>query len=189
MFESFADKSFKTIARRYFILNGFDGILTVLGITAGSFSTGVSNPSVLITSSLGAAIALGISGVSGAYITEKAERLKEFKHLQDKMLDEMEESIHRENVNRRSIAISIINGISPFCCAVIPTIPYFLVRAGLLSMDVGYYLSASLAFLLMASFGGFLGRISKESVIVYALKMIVVGTITAGLSLVLGVGG
>ncbi len=189
MFESFADKSFKTIARRYFVLNGFDGILTVLGITAGSFSTGVANPSVLITSSLGAAIALGISGVSGAYITEKAERLKEFKHLQNKMLDEMEDSIHKENVNKRSIAISIINGLSPFGCAVIPTIPYFLVRAGLFSMDFGYYFSAGLAFLLMASFGGFLGKISRESVIIFALKMLFVGTVTAGLSMVLGVGG
>ncbi|MFW6048662.1 MAG: VIT1/CCC1 transporter family protein, partial [Candidatus Bipolaricaulota bacterium] len=119
----------------------------------------------------------------------EARQKQQSERSKAKMLDEMEESIHRENVNRRSIAISLINGISPFCCAVIPTIPYFLVRAGLLSMDVGYYLSASLAFLLMASFGGFLGRISKESVILYALKMIVVGTITAGLSLALGVGG
>jgi len=189
MLEAFADKSFKTIARRYFVLNGFDGILTVLGITAGSFSTGVSNPSILITSSLGAAIALGISGVSGAYITEKAERLKEFKHLQDKMLSEMEDSVHRENVDKRSIVISMINGASPFVCAVLPTIPYFFVRVGIIGMNLGYYLSGGLAFLLMASFGGFLGKISKESIIIYALKMVAVGTITAGLSLALGVGG
>lgn len=188
MFESLKNRSFRVIARRYFVLNGFDGILTVLGITAGSFSAGVSNPLILITSGLGAAIALGISGISGAYITEKAERLRKFKELKEAMICDMENSIHKENVERHSIMISLINGFSPFICAFISIIPYFLVLYGIIAMNSGYYLSMSASILLMAALGGFLGKISKESIIIYALKMIGVGILTAGLSLTLGIG-
>lgn len=123
--ENLKSEDFWKIARRYFVLNGFDGILTVLGITAGSFSTQVGDPKVLITSCLGSAIALGVSGISGAYITEKAEHLKEFKELQSTMLSDLKDSVHKKNVTQRSVAISIVNGASPFLNALLSTIPYF----------------------------------------------------------------
>lgn len=41
------------IAQRYVVLNGFDGILTVLGITVGAFATQVDSQAVLISSGLG----------------------------------------------------------------------------------------------------------------------------------------
>ncbi len=189
MFEALKSEDFWKIARRYFVLNGFDGILTVLGITAGSFSTNVGNPKVLITSCIGSAIALGVSGVSGAYITEKAERLKEFKELQDTMISDLKDSIHKKNVTHRSIAISVVNGASPFLLALLSTVPYFFALTEVLNMRIAYYLSASISLLLLGILGGFLGKISKESLISYGMKMVGVGVITAGLSLALGIGG
>ncbi|MFB6290180.1 MAG: VIT1/CCC1 transporter family protein [Candidatus Bipolaricaulia bacterium] len=189
MFESLKGEDFWKIARRYFVLNGFDGILTVLGITAGSYSTGVGNPKVLITSSLGAAIALGVSGVSGAYITEKAERLKEFKELQSNMLSDLERSVHKKNVTQRSIAISVVNGASPFLCALLSTLPYFAALIGISTMEVAYYFSAGIALLLLGLLGAFLGKISRESLVSFGFKMVGVGVLTAVLSLTLGIGG
>ena len=188
MFEILKNKSFRVIARRYFVLNGFDGILTVLGITAGSFSAGVMQPYVLITSGLGAAIALGISGISGAYITEKAERLRKFKDLQEAMLCEMENSVQKENVEKHSIAISLINGASPFFCASLSIVPYLMAHLGLLTMNSAYMFSAGISIALMGILGGFLGKISRENIPIYALKMIGVGLVTAALSTVLGLG-
>jgi len=189
MLESLKGEDFWKIARRYFVLNGFDGILSVLGITAGSFSTQVGNPKVLITSCLGSAIALGVSGISGAYITEKAERLKEFKELQNTMLADLEDSVHKKNVTQRSIAISIVNGASPFLLALLSTLPYFVALFGLISMQYAYYFSAGIALLLLGLLGAFLGNISKENLVVYGLKMVGVGLLTAVLSLALGIGG
>ena len=189
MFESLKGEEFWKIARRYFVLNGFDGILTVLGITAGSFSTGVGDPKVLITSSLGAAIALGVSGISGSYITEKAERLKQFKELQKDMLSDLEGSIHKKNVTQRSIAISIVNGASPFLCAFLSTVPYFLPLFGFGTMRIAYYASAGVGLTLLGLLGAFLGKISQESLIIFGLKMVGVGILTATLSLTLGIGG
>ena len=57
----------RLIARRYFVVNGFDGALTMLGLLMGFY---VGNDSVdlhlLITACMGAAIALSVSGVSSA---------------------------------------------------------------------------------------------------------------------------
>jgi len=64
------------IARRYFITNGFDGALTLLGLMVGFASSDNVDISIAITACLGAAIALFMSGISSAYLSETAERKK-----------------------------------------------------------------------------------------------------------------
>jgi predicted membrane protein (TIGR00267 family) len=61
------------IARRYFVKNGFDGSMTMLGIIVGAWVVNVTQPEIVVTAGLGACLAMGISGISGAYMTERAE--------------------------------------------------------------------------------------------------------------------
>ena len=63
-----------TIARRYFVMNAFDGAMTVLGMVVGFFANQVVNPVIVIIGGIGACIAMSISGDFGAYFAEKAER-------------------------------------------------------------------------------------------------------------------
>ena len=73
--------NFVKIARRYFINNFYDGALTVLGIILGFFviifknseNASISSTYVILPS-IGTAISMFISGVSGSYLSEKAER-------------------------------------------------------------------------------------------------------------------
>ena len=62
------------IVRRYFITNGFDGVLTMLGLLVGFRVSGSDDMNILLVSGFGAAIALAVSGVSSAYISESADR-------------------------------------------------------------------------------------------------------------------
>ncbi|MGM0510421.1 MAG: VIT1/CCC1 transporter family protein [Thermoplasmatota archaeon] len=180
----------ESIAQRYIVLNGFDGILTVLGITVGAFSAQVDSPIVLITSGLGAAVGLLISGISGAYITEKAQRLRKFKELQSTMISDMKGSIQEKKVESESVIISLMNGFSPFIFAALSVVPFFLARAGFIDMiNTAYYFSMGTSIFLLALLGGFLGKIAKESIPWYALKMIAVGGVTAVIMYVLGLGG
>ena len=55
-------------------MNVFDGATTILGILVGAYVAGVTNQFQVIGSSLGATIAMGLSGFAGAYMTEEAER-------------------------------------------------------------------------------------------------------------------
>ena len=69
------------IARRYFVVNGFDGALTMLGLLMGFYISGDVVLSVIITACMGTAIALAVSGISSAYISESAEKQQELKEL------------------------------------------------------------------------------------------------------------
>lgn len=68
------------IARRYFVMNSFDGILTVLGVIIAKFILFLSgneiNSTLILIQGLAISIAIGISGITGGLLTEKAERAK-----------------------------------------------------------------------------------------------------------------
>lgn len=79
------------IARRYFVNNFYDGMLTILGILLGFFVFLLRSPNQPILSSyilltgLGTSISMLISGISGSYLSEKAELKKERKELERAM--------------------------------------------------------------------------------------------------------
>ncbi|MFX1497606.1 MAG: VIT1/CCC1 transporter family protein [Promethearchaeota archaeon] len=70
------------IARRYFVNNFYDGLLTVLGILLGFFVLIIKGSDVAISSNIvlltgfGTSISMLISGISGSYLSEKAEQRK-----------------------------------------------------------------------------------------------------------------
>jgi len=51
------------IARRYFVMNAFDGVLTIIGMLMGNLAAGVTNPNIVITTGLSTSIAMSISGL------------------------------------------------------------------------------------------------------------------------------
>lgn len=177
------------IAQRYVVLNGFDGILTVLGITVGAFATQVHSPLVVASACVGTAVGLLVSGVSGAYITEKAQRLRDFKELQAAMLQDLEGSVQEREVASESLLISVLNGLSPFSFALLAVIPYWLAQINVIEMvNTAYYWSMGISAGLLALLGGFLGRIARESIVKYAVKMLLVGGVTVVIMYFLGMG-
>ena len=74
------------IARRYFAMNSFDGVLTILGILIGSYFGGIRQANIVISAGLGASIAMMVSGIWGTYLTEQAERTKSLKELESSIL-------------------------------------------------------------------------------------------------------
>jgi len=93
---------FVSIARRYFVNNFYDGMLTVIGILLGFFilifkegQQTVDSHIVLLTG-LATSISMFMSGLSGSYISEKAEQ-KRLKSELDKamvILKEEEEKLN-----------------------------------------------------------------------------------------------
>src|SRR3989339_1562125 len=77
------------IGRRYFAMNSFDGILTILGVLIGSYMAKVQDPHIIISTGFGVSIAMGISGMWGTYLTEEAERSKKMKDLARQTLRDM----------------------------------------------------------------------------------------------------
>ena len=70
----------ESIARRYFVNNFYDGMLTIIGILLGFFilifkegQQTVDSHIVLLTG-FATSISMFMSGLSGSYISEKAEQ-------------------------------------------------------------------------------------------------------------------
>lgn len=173
------------ILRRYFVMNGFDGALTALGIIIAAIVARPAEPSDLLLMGIGASIAMGVSGVWIAYLTERAERTREIKDLEAQMVSDLNNTKISEANLWAAIIISFVDGFSPFMFSMISIAPFFLVLPGWITMTVGYIISISLIFIEVLILGFFLGAISKENKVLYALKILPAAIITAGLTLLL----
>jgi predicted membrane protein (TIGR00267 family) len=164
------------IARRYFVMNSFDGVLTTLGILIGSFLAAVTNPAIVISATIGGATAMGISGIWGAYLTEHAERKKELTELELMLHTKLKKTKFGRATKAASIIVALIDGIAPFLSAILIMMPFFFIGK-LASIHVAYYVSFGITLVLLAGLGIFLGHISKENLIKSALKMMTAGMV------------
>ena len=124
------------IARRKFFNNCFDGALTCAGIISGMFILFLANPGLLVPSNViitgfATALAIGISGLWGAFLSEEAERKKKIRDLKKEMviLDEDEENKSQETIitkseNFATIVASLVDGGAPVLGASLPLIPF-----------------------------------------------------------------
>ena len=132
------------IARRYFVMNSFDGALTILGIIIAVFVAGEKRASLIIISSLGAAVAMAISGIWGAYSIEKAERTNSLRELERHLLTDLDETELEKDLNVTTVLIALVDGFSPMLVSLIIISPFFLTQAGVLAIQDAFYISLSL---------------------------------------------
>ena len=174
------------IARRYFIKNGFDGSMTVLGIIAGSWVVGVTEPEIIVTAGLGACLAMGVSGLFGAYMTEKAERKRHLKTLEAAMLTDLSDSILSDAADFVSVYAAFVDGASPMLTAVISLIPFILTLTGTFDIWDAYIVSLILTLATLFSLGLYLGRIAKENILLYGVQTVAAGLLIVAIVLLLG---
>lgn len=151
------------IVRRYFVVNGFDGALTMLGLIIGFLVSGTQELSVIINACLGAAIALGTSGVSSAYISETAERRRALIELERAMVADLGQSAHGAAAREVPWLIAIVNGSAPLLISLLIISPLFLAQLEVLTIGPPLYLSVAVAIVLIFMLGIYLGRIAGVS--------------------------
>jgi predicted membrane protein (TIGR00267 family) len=171
------------IARRYFVTNGFDGALTMLGILIGFYTGGEVPLVVAISACLGAAIALGISGFTSALLSETEERKKELKELEESLVAPLEESDYGKASKIIPWVIAAVNGLSPFLISLFIIVPLWLEEAGMgLPLHLGpLETGIGIAFLAIMFLGIFLGRISSTFWLWSGLRAVLIGLVTAGI--------
>ena len=173
------------IAKRYMVMNAFDGSLTALGIIIGSFLAGVSLPSTIILAGLGASIAMGVSGGFGAYLTESALKKEELAEKGAAMLEELNDTVMDQAAQVSSIFVAVVDGLSPFVASSISFLPFFIISWLSLDIFVAYLSSIILTALTLFFLGVYLGAISKENKWIYGIRMIIAGVITGILVMLL----
>lgn len=173
------------IARRYFAMNAFDGVLTIIGVLMGNFTAGVRDARIVVSTGLATCIAIGISGLWGAYLTESAERQRELAELEEATLSDLGETSLGMASRMAVVVVALVDGLAPFMAALFVLMPFFV--ADLFpSLDWVYGSAIGLAMLALFSLGGFLGYVSRQNMILYGLRTLVAGVISIGISLLLG---
>ena len=175
-----------TIARRYFVTNGFDGALTMLGLTMGFYSSDSVATPVIISACLGAAIALTVSGLASAYLSELAERKKELKELEQAVVGDLENTAHGRAARWVPILIAVVNGFSPLLMALLIMTPLWLSEAGISLPLTALECTIVTAFLSLFMLGALLGTVSGQFWLWSGLRTLIIALITAGIVLLLG---
>jgi len=173
------------ILRRYFVMNAFDGALTMLGIVLGAVVAGATNEKIIIGAGVSASFAMGISGFVGAFMTERAERERLIKELERALLTDLDDTMLGRASLTMTIIAAIIDGASPALASLTASIPFFLVSAGLLNFFQAVYISLTIIMLMLLTLGMILGKISRAGVIRYGLVMVASGVLVALLSLII----
>ncbi|KKN30569.1 hypothetical protein LCGC14_0832670 [marine sediment metagenome] len=192
------------ISRRKFFNNCFDGALTTAGLVSGIFmiflaasSTIQFTPLNVLMTGFATAIAIGISGLWGAFLSEEAERKKKVDGLKRDMAI-IEDSDEKENNNGKNskktktilekaenfatIVASLVDGGAPAIGSVLPLIPFFFgVTLTIMHFIFSYIILAALLVYL----GIFLGNISGGGKLRYALHLVTAGIVTLVVTLLL----
>ena len=172
------------IARRAFANNSFDGVLTMIGVVMGSFVVGVDDATVVLVTGLSTALAIGISGGWGAYLTESAERRHEIGELERFTLTDLQDTKIGKASRTAVVLVAAVDGLSPFLSAFLVIIPFFLAPL-LPSVTYAYYASIGMALLALFALGIYLGRISKENLVLSGVKTTIAGVVCMSLSYLL----
>jgi len=169
------------LSRRYFAVNGFDGVITCIGILVGNYIIKVTDYKNVLITGIAIIISLSVSGMWSAYNSESAERKKEMKDLQEATLYNLDETVIAKAQRFATIVLAAVNGLSPAIMAFIPLIPFFF--GSHIPIKIAYYTGFALAFLILFGVGLFLGKISRTNLIVSGIKMLIAGGICVALSL------
>jgi len=165
-------------SRRYAVMNAFDGVITVLGIIFGSVLLGQAAVKQILAAGIGASIAMGISGASGTYMTEKAEQERKIKEIEEAMLVKLDGTVIVKARERAAIISAIVDSLSAMLAGLVVLTPYFAAALGLLTSEIAFHLSTIISFALLFGLGIFLGKIAKKDIIRSGIKSLVVGLVT-----------
>lgn len=181
------------IARRYLAMNAFDGALTMLGLILGGLIT--INPTqpaeaslqfnAILLAAAGTSIAMAISGFSGSYLTESAERDREVDELGKAMLTDMTDTMYAKATRTTSVVVAIVDGASPAMAAFIIIIPLFFVPGGYIGYQLAFYLAIVICMALLFALGLFLGAVSKKNMWSYGIRTLFAGILTAFLMFII----
>jgi len=176
---SLSKPNVREIASRYFVMNAFDGSMSMLGIIVGATGVGKDvNPRIIISAGLGAAMAWAISGAVGAFMAERAERMRRLRELEESMFTDLNSSyLYRDSV-RAILFLAIVDAIAPGLMSIFILIPFYLTLWNIISITNALTASIVITLITLFGLGILLGKISKENIMFHGMITVIAGVIT-----------
>ena len=127
-----------------------------------------------------------VSGFSGTYMTESAERSHSLNELEDAMLINLDDTVYGRAGRFVSLFAALVDGSAPFLASIPSLMPFFLVP-GLIDMGNAFTASMGASIFTLFVLGVYLGRISGGNILYSGMKMVVSGAAVALIALLLNV--
>jgi predicted membrane protein (TIGR00267 family) len=174
----------RSIARRYFVSNGFDGTLTSIGVVVGAVLSGVPDGLTVVKIGLGAAIGLTTSAVWSVWEIERAETKAEILRLEKAMLTDLDDTRIQRDRSGARLFHAVMSGLGPLVGILVPLTP-FLLEGSLLTMVEAALVSVGLGVGVLGVFGAYMGSISGQRWYVAAARMALAGLVVAVINVLL----
>ncbi|MEM2188406.1 MAG: VIT1/CCC1 transporter family protein, partial [Nitrososphaerota archaeon] len=152
--------------------------VAILGIVLGSTLLGEASAGNIIAAGVGALVAMGVSGVSGTYMAERAEQERKLKEIEEAMLTRLNGSIIAKARKRAAIFSAIVDALAAILAGLIPLSPYLAALSGLLTLDLAFHISVGVSLAFLFTLGVFLGKIARNNLIISGLKSLAIGVAT-----------
>lgn len=178
------EEEVRSISRRYFFSNGFDGTLTSIGVAMGSYLSGVPDGVTVFAIGVGAAVGLGTSGVWSVWEIERAEKLAEIKDLEAALLTDLDDTALMRQKEGARLINAISSGIGPLIGILLPMSPYLL-EGSILTMLQATLVAVALGMGVLFMFGAYMGSIGSINPIIAGIRMGLAGLVVAIINLIL----
>lgn len=174
----------RSLARRYFIANSFDGVLTSLGVIIGAYMGGIADGMTVIGIGLGAAVGLGTSGIWSVWEIERAETARERNELETTMLTSLEDTRYDRELRSEQFVLAVAAASGPVLSIAITLIP-FLLDGIVFTMFQSVLVSIGLGMSWLGAIGAYMGHMSQQRWYVSAIRMALAAIVVALISIVL----
>ena len=179
--EALGREEVRSISRRYFISNGFDGTLTSVGIAVGAVVSGVTDGHLVFQIGVGAAVGLGTSGVWSVWEIERAEKRAEIRSLERAMLADLDDTALMRRKEGARVVNAVASGVGPILGIILPMLP-FLLAGPYLTILQAAAASVALGVGLLFLLGAYVGAVAELNPYVAGLRMGLAGLVVAAIN-------
>lgn len=174
----------RSISRRYFISNAFDGTLTAIGVTVGSYLSGVASGTTVVAVGLGATVGMATSGVWSVWEIERAEKLAEIHDTEEALMSDLEGTRIMEQKREARMVNALMSGLGPVTAMLLIISPFLFAGAAITMLQATV---ASVAVGMAALFvaGAYMGEISNQRWWVAGARMGLAGLVVAAINILL----
>ena len=178
------DPDVRSISRRYFISNGFDGTLTSIGIVVGSFLGGTETAMGIVRIVVGGTVGLAASGLWSVWEIERAEKRADLQRIEAQMLTDLSNTALTDDRTAARKVNAAMSGLGPTIGMLVPAVPFLFVGAGL---PLGWAAAAGvgLGVALLFVFGAYMGELSEQDWVYAGLRTALVGLLVGAINVVL----
>jgi len=160
---------------RHIVRGLIDGSLASLGVVLGAAVSG--DPKIIMAAGLGGSMANALSNVVGALTAERADVMKKLSKYEKAMVGsevDLKRTKIYEKEKQKILRAGLLDGVSTFAGAVVPIIPF-----AVLNLQSAALASTFVTISLLFCLGTYVGKLSKENLIIAGSKMALFGVLAA----------